>query len=252
MSEAEREPLLGVPSPARDRQENVENASDAKSDGENDIDWKHETSWILRNSVQLAGTYLLQYSYNLVIILVVSRLGRDELAGVSLGITTMNICGFAIFEGIATSLDTLCLQAYGLGNLTHVGLHMQRNILLLLLVSIPIGAVWVCSPWILKSIIPQPQLAPLAGKFLRISLIGIPGYAIFEGGKRFLQAQGDFTASLVVLIVCAPVNVLLNWLFVFHLQWGVAGAALAAAPTNDLRPALLLLYVIFITPSALQ
>jgi MATE family multidrug resistance protein len=179
-----------------------------------DMTFKSESALIVKYSTPLIGTYLLQYSYNLIIILVVSRLGTNELAAVSLGLTTMNIVGFAIFEGMATSLDTLCAQAYGSGNLKLVGLHTQRMILFLLLVASPIGALWICSPWILGAIVPQKELAVMAGSFLRISLIGLPGYAIFEAGKRFMQAQGNFTASLVVLIICTPVNLVLNWLFV--------------------------------------
>jgi hypothetical protein len=179
-----------------------------------EMTFKSESALIVKYSTPLIGTYLLQYSYNLITILVVSRLGTDELAAVSLGLTTMNIVGFAIFEGMATSLDTLCAQAYGSGNLKLVGLHTQRMILFLLLVATPIGALWICSPWILGEIVPQKELAVMAGSFLRISLIGVPGYAIFEAGKRFVQAQGNFTASLVVLMICAPVNLVLNWLFV--------------------------------------
>lgn len=178
------------------------------------VAWIAESRLILNYSAPLIGTYLLQYLYNLVTIFVISHVGKDELAAVSLGITTMNIVGFAIFEGMATSLDTLCAQAYGSGHVKQVGLHMQRMILLLLLVAVPIGVVWICSPWILGSIVPQKHLALSAGAFLRLSLIGVPGYALFEAGKRFVQAQGDFTAALIVLLICAPVNVLLNWLFV--------------------------------------
>jgi multidrug resistance protein, MATE family len=176
--------------------------------------WPTESLLILQYSTPLIGTYLLQYLYSLTIILFVSHLGTDALAAVSLGITTMNIVGFAIFEGMATALDTLCAQAYGSGNLKLVGLHTQRMILFLLLVATPIGAIWICSPWILGAIVPQKNLAVLAGSFLRVSLIGVPGYAVFEAGKRFVQAQGNFTAALVVLVVCAPVNLFLNWLFV--------------------------------------
>jgi MATE family multidrug resistance protein len=203
-------------------------------------------------SLPLIFTYLLQYFYSLVIILVVSRIGEDELAAVSLGVTTMNILGFAVFEGAATSLDTLCAQAFGSGNRKLVGLHVQRMVLLLLLVAVPIGALWICSPWILVRLIPQPQLTGIAGTFLRTSLIGVPGYAIFEAGKRFLQCQGNFTASLNVLIVCTPTNLLLNWLFVFWLDWGVMGVALAAAVTNDLRAILLIAYIAVLLPESLQ
>jgi len=40
-------------------------------------------------------------------------------------------------------------------------------------------------------------------------LIGRPGYALFEATKRFLQAQGIFGASTVVLFVAAPINAIL-------------------------------------------
>jgi len=40
-------------------------------------------------------------------------------------------------------------------------------------------------------------------------LIGRPGYALFEATKRFLQAQGIFGASTVVLFVAAPINAVL-------------------------------------------
>jgi multidrug resistance protein, MATE family len=252
LPDPESEPLLRQVDPDTTSAANVEDLIDAKTDPDVAVRWGHETRILVTNSAQLSGAYLLQYFYNLVIILVVSRLGRDELAAVSVGITTMNITGFAIFEGLATSLDTLCSQAFGSGKLKHVGLHMQRMILLLFLVATPVGAIWICSPWILVRLIPQPQLAPLAGRFLRVTLLGLPGYCVFEAGKRFVQAQGDFQAALIVLIICAPINVLLNWLFVFRLDWGVGGAALAAALTNDLRAVLLLLYVVFITPAALQ
>jgi MATE family multidrug resistance protein len=219
---------------------------DAKS--EQVATWAAETRTMITYSAPLILTYLLQYFYSLVIVLVVGRIGEDELAAVSLGVTTMNIVGFAIFEGIATSLDTLCAQAYGSGNPRLVGLHVQRMVLLLLLVACPVGIIWLCSPWILARVIPQPQLAVLAGTFLRTSLVGVPGYVVFEAGKRFLQCQGNFTTSLVVLLVCTPVNLLVNWVLVFKLGLGVMGSAFAAALTNDLRAILLVLYIAFRLP----
>ena len=177
--------------------------------------WKAESKLLLRYSGPLALTYFLQYSYNLTVIFVVGHLGRDELAAVSLATMTANIIGLAIFEGLATSLDTLCAQAYGSGRKEFVGLHMQRMVYFLWLVAIPVGAVWFCSPWILRTIVPEQNLAVLAGSYLRVYMICLPGYTTFEAGKRFVQAQGNFTASLVVLLLCAPVNVLLSWLFVF-------------------------------------
>ncbi|KAF2452901.1 mate-domain-containing protein [Lineolata rhizophorae] len=217
-----------------------------------EIIWNKELRLLFGQSTSLAATWLLQYFYNLIIILVASRLGTDELAAVSVGMITMNITGYAVFEGMATSLDTLCAQAYGSGNLKLVGLHMHRMIVFQLLVAVPVGAMWLCSPWILKVVVLQQDLPALAGVLLSISLIGVPGYAIFESGKRFAQAQGNFNAALIVLIICAPINLILSWVFAFRLEWGVPGAALATALTNDIRPLFLLVYLRHIAPQTLQ
>jgi MATE family multidrug resistance protein len=81
--------------------------------------------------------------------------------------------------------------------------------------TIPIGAVWLSGTWILEAIVPEKETAALAGLYLKVILLGAPGYAAFEGGKRFVQAQGIFDANLYVLIVCAPLNAFMNWLFVW-------------------------------------
>ncbi|KAF2112291.1 mate-domain-containing protein [Lophiotrema nucula] len=213
---------------------------------------KEEARLLLGYSLPLVFTYFLQYSFSLVTIFVVGHIGTDELGAVSLACMTANITGYAIFEGLATSLDTLCAQAYGSGRKEHVGLHLQRMILLMLLVTIPIGTVWICSGWILAALVPERELAFLAGKYLRILLASAPGYAIFEAGKRFTQAQGLFGASLFVLIISVPLNLIFNYVFVFALNWGLTGAALATVCSNSLLPVFLFIYVRFVRPSSLE
>jgi MATE family multidrug resistance protein len=203
-----------------------------------------EARLLFKYSVPLMFTYLLQYSFSLVTIFVVGHIGTDELGAVSLATMTANITGFAIYEGLATSLDTLCAQAYGSGKKEQVGLHLQRMVLLMLLVTVPIGAVWSCSGWILAALVPEKELAYLAGSYLRILLAGTPGYAVFEAAKRFTQAQGLFNASLYVLIASTPLNIAFNYVFVFVLDWDLKGAALATF--------FLWIYVYFVAPASLE
>lgn len=56
------------------------------------------------------------------------HIGVAELGAASLGSMSANISGYAIFQGLSTSLDTLCAQAYGSGRKKLVGLQMQRMI----------------------------------------------------------------------------------------------------------------------------
>ncbi|KAH7081038.1 mate-domain-containing protein [Paraphoma chrysanthemicola] len=211
-----------------------------------------EARLLAKYSVPLMITYLLQYNFSLVTIFVVGHIGTDELGAVSLATMTANITGLAVYEGLATSLDTLCAQAYGSGRKELVGLHLQRMVLFMLLVTLPIGAVWLNSGWILAALVPEKELAHLAGRYLSILLAGAPGYAIFEAGKRFTQAQGLFNASLFVLLIATPINVLLNYLFVFVLKWDLVSAALATVLSHNLLPVLLFIYVYFVNPHSLE
>ncbi|KAI1164406.1 MATE efflux family protein [Nemania serpens] len=206
--------------------------------------WPSELGLLLRYSIPLIATYLLQYTWSVIVTFIAGHLSSDDLAAASLGITTMNIAGFAIYEGMATALDTLCSQAYGSKNPTGVGLHVQRMLILMVIASIPIAGIWAASPKILMLFIKQERLTVKAGTFLRVSILGIPGYASFEALKRFLQAQGNFKVAMVILLICTPVNAFVSWFLAFQLNMGLVGAALGIAFTNTLRPVLLVLYIV--------
>lgn len=117
------------------------------------------------------------------------------------------------------------------------------------LLGIPIAVLFWVSGDILRHIVPEPRSAELAGLYLRIAILGIPGYGAFEGGKRFVQSQGLFIATTVVLLIAAPINAFINWLLVWHFELGFIGAPIAVAFTQNLMPILLMVYVVFVDGS---
>lgn len=211
--------LLGDPQLSyggQDAPENIDRKwEEAVMAGKIQTTWQRESKVLVRYASPLVLTCVLQYSLTAASIFSVGYLGKTELGAVSLGSMTANITGYAIYQGLATSLDTLCSQAYGSGRKKLVGLQVQRMVYFLWCITIPIGIVWLGAESILIRIVPEPDVALLASLYLKIILIGAPGYACFESGKRYLQAQGLFTASLYILLICAPLNVLMNWLFVW-------------------------------------
>lgn len=216
---AETTPLLGnpaLPYGGLDAPETLnERWEEAVAAGKIHTTWQREAKVLARYSGPLIVTFLLQYSLTVASILTVGHLGTTELAAVSLASMTANITGYAIYQGLATSLDTLCSQAYGSGRKKLVGLQMQRMVYFLWAISIPIGIIWLSAEAILIRIVPEADVAILAGQYLRVVLIGAPGYACFESGKRYVQAQGLFSAALYVLLIAAPLNAFMNWLFVW-------------------------------------
>ncbi|KAL4736210.1 mate-domain-containing protein [Aspergillus similis] len=211
--------------------------------------WRREAIVIGKNAAPLVITFLLQYSLTVASIFTLGHLGKTELGAVSLASMSASITGYAVYQGLATSLDTLCAQAYGSGKKKLVGLQMQRMIFFLWVITIPIAFLWFFADKVLIKIVPEREVAELAGLYLKVVTLGTPGYAAFESGKRYVQAQGIFSASLYVLLICAPLNALMNWLFVWQFGWGFIGAPIAVAITDNLMPLFLFLYVYFIDGS---
>ncbi|KAH1715570.1 hypothetical protein KXW40_000657 [Aspergillus fumigatus] len=211
--------------------------------------WKREALVISRYAAPLTVTFLLQYSLTVASIFSVGHLGKKELGAVSLASMTANITGYAVYQGLATSLDTLCSQAYGSGKKKLVGLQMQKMVFFLWTITIPIALIWFFADMILLRIVPEKEVAKLAGLYLKVVALGAPGYACFESGKRYMQAQGLFSASLFVLLICAPFNAFMNWFLVWKVGLGFVGAPISVAITDWLMPFFLFLYVYFVAGS---
>ena len=188
---------------------------EAVADDKIQTTWQRETKVLTRFSWPLFLTFVLQWSFTQASVLTVGHIGKKELGAVCLGSMTASITGYAVYQGLATSLDTLCAQAYGSGYKTLVGLQMQRMVWFLWIITIPIAIIWASGAQILGALIPDKEVAAMAGLYLKILIAGAPGYAAFESGKRFVQAQGLFRANMYCLLFCAPLNALLHYLFVW-------------------------------------
>lgn len=211
--------------------------------------WR-EAYIIVRNSAPLVVTFFLQYSLVMASLFAVGHLGKVELGAVSVASMTANVTAFAAIQGFATCLDTLCAQAYGSGRPELVGLYFQKCTLLNLVLMVPVVVVWFRADVLLPYIIPpdEYELIQYATEYLRIISMGIPGYILFECGKRFMQAQGIYHASTIVLVIAAPINIFLNYWLVWNktLGLGFHGAPLAVAITDWLLAILLFVYVILV------
>ncbi|KAF0640491.1 hypothetical protein FPSE5266_02527 [Fusarium pseudograminearum] len=243
---SETDPLLGSRVDALSPEHLNETWEHAVAEHRIKTTWQREAKTIASYSAPLIVTFLLQYSINVTSIFAVGRIGKLELGAVSLANMTAAITCLAPFQGLATSLDTLCAQAYGSGHKHLVGLQFQRMTCFLFVLAVPVAVFYWFSEGVIRALVPEPESARLAGMYLRVMIFSIPGFILFEGGKRFTQAQGLFRATTYVLLIVAPFNVFLSWLLVWKLEWGFIGAPAAVAISTNLLPIFLFLYVRFI------
>ena len=108
-----------------------ENVLDRPKDLTHDF-WPHsKLSILLASSFPLVCIYILQFSLVAITLSFVGRLGKGELAGVSLACLTANVTGWSVFKGLALAFDMLCPHTYEAELKSIVGLHMQRMAMLL-------------------------------------------------------------------------------------------------------------------------
>lgn len=187
-----------------------------------------ELTSLIKSSIPLVLTFLLQNSLSTVSVFSVGHLGATELAAVSMGSMTANITGYATIQGIATALDTLCPQAFGARKFHLVGDYLQKCVALIFIVMIPVLVVWTLFGYsLIVLLLPDKETAKLSADYLFFISPGIPAYILFECGKRFLQAQGVYHISTYVLLFAAPSNLVMNLVFVKY--WGYLGAPVAVA-----------------------
>ncbi|KAL1573106.1 mate efflux family protein [Candida albicans] len=210
-------------------------------------DYNLESKSLFKNSLPLILTFILEHIFSIVCLVVVGKLGTKQLGAVSLATMTSTIT-FAIFEGTATALDTLCPQAYGAGNYELMSIFVQRCNIFSMILFLPCALFWWFSGSILKYVIDDPEVVHLTQEFLRCLILGAPGYILFENSKRFLQAQGIFEAGTGILFVSAPINIGLSWFLVWNETYGIGyiGAPIATGINFWLMMILLVLYVRYI------
>lgn len=71
------------------------------------------------------------------------------------------------------------------------------------------------------------EIMPYAETYSRIIALGMPFLIITNGMSNFARADGSPRYSMVCMLIGAIINTILDPIFIFVFQWGVAGAAWA-------------------------
>lgn len=164
--------------------------------------------------------------------LFLGHLGELELAGGSLAIGFANITGYSVISGLAMGMEPICGQAYGAKQWKLLGLTLQRTVLLLLSISIPISFMWINMKRILLWCGQDEEISSAAHTFILFSIPDLLFLSLLHPLRVYLRTQG----ITLPLTYCSAISVLLhvpmNFLLVGHLKMGIAGVAVAMVWTN--------------------
>ncbi|PIA49627.1 hypothetical protein AQUCO_01300419v1 [Aquilegia coerulea] len=202
-----------------------------------------EAKSIANIALPMILTGLLLYSRSMVSMLFLGRLGELSLAGGALAMGFANITGYSILSGLAMGMEPICGQAFGAKKHTLLGLAMQRTILLLLCISIPIALLWINMKKILIICGQEDDIAQEAQSFIMYCLPDLLAQSFLHPIRIYLRSQ----SITLPLTYCATLAILLhipiNYLLVSVLNLGIKGVALSGVWTNFNLVASLIIYV---------
>ena len=173
------------------------------------------------------GQVLVSVSDNIM----VGRLGTVELAAISLAIAIFSIF-FVVGLGLSFALPPLVAEAYGkkdpegisrsLANSQYINLTYSILVLLLTEIAYPL----------MYHLGQEPEVVELAIPYLRLSVISILPFMIFQGFRSLSDGMGNTKVSMQALLIGNALNILLNYLLIFGKlgfpAMGVMGAGLSS------------------------
>ncbi len=180
---------------------------------------------ILRLAVLALGSLAAEPLYVLADTAIVGHLGRSQLA--ALGISAIVLSGaFALFNFLTYGTTAQVARATGAEEHdTARGLGVQA---LWLSLGVGVGLAVVLAA------LAEPVVAAMGGDgktadyavlYMRIAVIGLPFAFLARGGEGYLRGLSNLRTPLVIFISANVLNLVLEVLFVYGFDWGIAGSA---------------------------
>ncbi|WCJ36135.1 MATE efflux family protein [Euphorbia peplus] len=203
----------------------------------------------LKKLISLSGPLIivsfLQYSLQMISVMFVGRLGELSLSSASMATSFAGVTGFSFMLGMGSALETLCGQAYGAKQYHMLGVHMQRAMLVLILISIPISLIWAYTSEIFAIMKQDPQICMHAGVYARWLIPSIIPYGLLQCQLRFLQTQNKVIGLVISTAFSSLLHVLVCWTLIFQLGFGNQGAAISISISYWINVLILAIYIKF-------
>ena len=183
---------------------------------------------ILRFSLPLMFTGLLQMIYNTADVIVVGRFaGGTALAAVGATGSLVNLI-LNIFLGMSMGSGVMTAKYIGARDEASVKRCVHSAMLLSILSGIFVAIFgFIFSEQLLVMMDSPEDVLPLSTLYLKIFFLGAPAGMVFNFGASIVRATGDTKKPLIILSVSGIINIVLNLILVINFNMSVAGVAIA-------------------------
>lgn len=201
------------------------------------------TKNILLFSIPMILGNLLQQLYNVADTFIVGKyLGANAIAAVGSSFTLM-VFLTSIILGLCMGSGAVFAICYGAGQQKRLKNSIIISFIMIALITIIVNIVVLVyiDPILQLLQVPDEILADMKA-YLQIIFYGIGFTFLYNFFSALLRAVGDSVSPLIFLAVSALVNIVLDIYFIYGLNYGVAGAAIATVIAQGLSAAGITIY----------
>ena len=185
---------------------------------------------IFRLGLPITLAELVHVLYNIVDRMYIGHMAEGgTLALTGLGVCFPVITLIGAFANLcSTGGATLATIARGAGESEKAERIMSTAFTVLLIIGGALtAALYVLAPWALRLLGGDEETLPLALSYFRVYVLGAIPVLVSLGMNPFINAQGFPRVGMLTVIIGAALNIALDPLFIYALNLGVQGAAIA-------------------------
>ena len=210
------------------------------------FDKKHARS-IFKIGLPLIINNLAIMSMNLADTIMSGRHSTDSLAAVAAGGAVWTII-FLAGMGIIMALSPITAQYHAADQSEKAGFFLRQTLWLAVFFGIALLILGQNLEWVFAFFGLEPEIVSLAAEYLSYITLCLPFVFAYMSLRMTSEGIGHTRPIMYIGILCAFLNVLLNWIFIYG-KWGfpemgAAGCGLASAIIFTLMFFMLLLYTL--------
>lgn len=170
---------------------------------------------------------LIQTLYNLVDGLWVSKIGSVEFAATAF-VWPVNFLFISIGIGLSIAGTSIISQFIGANRYDEAKKYASQLIVISFLTSLVFMVVgYFLTPFIVRVMGGTGDLAKFSTIYLRINFLDLPFMFLFFNFNSIMNAQGNTVLPTALSGISAIINIVLDPIFIFTFNMGIAGAAIA-------------------------
>ena len=183
---------------------------------------------ILLFSLPMLVGNIFQQLYNLADSVIVGRLvGSNALAAIG-ATSSVTFLFIALCNGIGSGGGIITSQHFGSGNEANIKKSMINTAYIMFVFPLAVGLMaFVLAGPILRLLETPENIMADSLSYIRIMCIGIVFVSLYNFASSMMRALGDSKTPLYFLVFSCVLNVGLDFFFVYTLNTGVTGAAIA-------------------------